>query len=188
MAGRWEASDVVRGRPQSEFPGGDVVAGGERPQARGLSVPFIRPARLDDLRTIGEIERATFSDPWTLGAFRSVLDSGRATFLVATSREEPLAVLGYAVLWMILDEAELSNLAVSPPSRGRGVGAALLDAIVREAEGQGALSIFLEVRDSNAVARALYQSRGFDEAGRRRRYYRGPVEDAIIMRRQSCGS
>ena len=126
-----------------------------------------------------EIERESFSDPWTPGAFRSAVDEKRLDFLVA---EHAGRVVGYAVAWCVMDEAELANLAVASDARGVGVGAALLDAALALAGEQGAASMHLEVRESNAAARALYASRGFEAVGRRRRYYRAPVEDALILR------
>jgi len=91
---------------------------------------------------------------------------------------------GYIVMWFLVDEAEIANLAVSPDARGRRVGALLLDAAIADAERRGIGTFFLEVRDSNRAARALYESRGFEEIARRRRYYRAPVEDALVMRRR----
>ena len=82
----------------------------------------------------------------------------------------------------VLDEAEVLNLAVSPSCRGLGVGGMLLDAALSEAAAAGATSVFLEVRESNVAARALYASRGFTEISRRSRYYRKPVEDALVLR------
>jgi ribosomal-protein-alanine N-acetyltransferase len=91
-------------------------------------------------------------------------------------------VVGYVVAWLVADEAEVANLAVAPEWRGRGVGAALLDAALNEARKGGAHVAHLEVRDSNVAARALYGSRGFMPVGRRRRYYQAPVEDAVLLR------
>src|SRR5207253_2646093 len=90
--------------------------------------------------------------------------------------------LGYVVAWFAADEGEIANLAVDPPARGRGLGAALLDAALAEASGRGVTAVYLEVRESNATARRLYASRGFVEVGRRRGYYRKPPEDAIVLR------
>jgi [ribosomal protein S18]-alanine N-acetyltransferase len=72
---------------------------------------------------------------------------------------------------------------VAPEVRGQGVGARLLDDALAAARRNGATAAYLEVRDSNAAARALYASRGFEQVGRRRNYYRKPVEDALVMRR-----
>jgi ribosomal-protein-alanine N-acetyltransferase len=136
-------------------------------------------------RVLGEIielERASFSDPWSEASFTSVVNEPAAFF--ATARDGASDhVAGYVVAWFMADEGEIANLAVREPKRRRGVGAALLDAALDEGRRRGATAIYLEVRDSNAAARALYASRNFEEVGRRRKYYRKPVEDAIVLRR-----
>jgi ribosomal-protein-alanine N-acetyltransferase len=139
----------------------------------------IRPAAAGDLARVLEIERSSFSDPWSLSAFRSVLEEDRLNFHVALSEE---VIVGYAVSWCVMDEAELANLAVMPVLRGQRIGAALLDRAMTDARQVGCAVMHLEVRESNTAARALYQSRGFGMVGRRKRYYRAPVEDALILR------
>ncbi|HEY6828304.1 MAG TPA: ribosomal protein S18-alanine N-acetyltransferase [Gemmatimonadaceae bacterium] len=141
----------------------------------------IRPATVHDLGSVASIEHAAFSDPWSLRSFREALDSGSVYF--ACARSDAGGVLGYVVAWFVADQGEIANIAVAPDQRGRGVGRALLDAALGEAEARGISAVFLEVRDSNQRARELYASRGFEEVGRRRRYYRRPVEDAIVLRR-----
>jgi ribosomal-protein-alanine N-acetyltransferase len=92
-------------------------------------------------------------------------------------------VVGYVVAWYVLDEAELANLAVHPDLRHQGVGQALLDAMLNDASARGTSQVYLEVRESNVAARQLYGTRGFEEVARRKRYYRTPTEDALILRR-----
>ena len=141
----------------------------------------IGPATLDDVPAIVEIERAAFSDPWSVRSFREALDQRSIFFWCA--RRDGVGVLGYVVAWFVADEGEIANLAVSPSARGMGVGRALLDAALEAAARRGVGAVYLEVRDSNERARRLYESRGFEEVGRRRGYYRRPVEDAIVLRR-----
>ena len=141
----------------------------------------IRFAASADLARVVEIERASFSDPWSYTAFRSALSEVRINFHVATRDD---VVVGYAVSWCVIDEAELANLAVPPMSRGQRIGAALLDRAMADARDVGCVVMHLEVRESNAAARTLYESRGFTMVGRRKRYYREPVEDALILRAQ----
>jgi [ribosomal protein S18]-alanine N-acetyltransferase len=148
----------------------------------GDAAVAIRPATRDDLPAILAIERASFSDPWSRGSFASLLERPRVFFAVAVEGPHR-AVVGHVVTWFVVDEAELANLAVVPGSRRRGIGAALLGAALDAAEARGARVMYLEVRASNRAALALYGSRGFEEAGRRRDYYRRPVEDALILRR-----
>ena len=132
-----------------------------------------------DLPRVVEIERSSFSDPWSSAAFRSALNEERINFHVAVRDD---LVVGYAVSWCVVDEAELANLAVVPSMRGQRIGAALLDQAMADARSVGCVVMHLEVRESNASARALYQSRGFGMVGRRKRYYREPIEDALILR------
>jgi [ribosomal protein S18]-alanine N-acetyltransferase len=144
----------------------------------------IRLAESGDLARVVEIERASFSDPWSMTAFRSALEEERLNFHVATCGGPPI---GYAVSWCVVDEAELANLAVLPAMRGKRVGAALLDRAMSDARLAGCTVMHLEVRESNAPARALYESRGFGMVGRRKHYYRQPVEDALILRARLAG-
>ena len=146
----------------------------------GAMIP-IAPATVHDLASVASIELAAFSDPWSLRSFREALDSGSVYF--ACARRDDGGVAGYVVAWFVADQGEIANIAVAPDQRGRGVGRALLDAALGEAGARGISAVFLEVRDSNQRARELYASRGFEEVGRRRRYYRRPVEDAIVLRR-----
>lgn len=141
----------------------------------------VRTALERDLATIHAIERASFGDPWSLEGFRDLLDHPRAKLEVAVGADD--AVLGYAVAWYVADESEIANIAVAPSARRRGVGALLLDRILDAAATFGAKTVFLEVRESNTSARKLYETRQFEVAGRRAKYYRAPDEDALIMRR-----
>jgi ribosomal-protein-alanine N-acetyltransferase len=138
-------------------------------------------ARKEDVAAISEIERAAFSDPWSARSFRDALEHPSVYF--GCARSDAGEVLGYVVAWFVADEGEIANLAVAPAGWGSGIGRVLLDAALAEAKQRRIESVYLEVRDSNVRARRLYQSRGFEEVGRRAKYYRRPVEDAIVLRR-----
>jgi ribosomal-protein-alanine N-acetyltransferase len=151
----------------------------------------LRRAVTADVGSVHEIERAAFSDPWSRGSFASLVSDPRALFAVAVAPGGAApadgahgagAVLGYAVATFVVEQAELANLATAPAARRRGVGGLLLDEVIREAVTRGTRELFLEVRESNRAARALYASRGFVQVGRRRGYYRRPVEDALVLR------
>jgi [ribosomal protein S18]-alanine N-acetyltransferase len=142
----------------------------------------IRPARVDDLPAILAIERVSFTDPWSRSSFAALLEQPRVYFSVALDGHAG-ALVGYTVAWFVLDEAELANLAVTPDARGNGIGARLLESALAASAQRGAATMYLEVRASNRSAIALYTSHGFTEVGRRRAYYRKPVEDALILRR-----
>jgi ribosomal-protein-alanine N-acetyltransferase len=141
--------------------------------------------RETDIPAIAAIEQRAFSDPWSERAFRDVLAHSRMYFACVREEEADYTsapVLGYVVAWFAGAQGEIANLAVDDTARGRGLGSTLLDAALEEARRHSTDEVFLEVRSSNARARQLYESRGFVEVGRRRRYYRRPVEDAIILR------
>src|SRR5205807_1226153 len=129
---------------------------------------------------VHEIERASFADPWTADDFHYAL-SGAGQFLVAETEGDG-GVLGYIVGRHVIEEAEILNLGVAANARRRGIGRALVAALNAQFHSAGVSSIFLEVRESNTVARRLYESFGFSAVGRRRDYYRRPVEDAIVLR------
>lgn len=166
-------------RPGAGMTGVPAVA------AEGSAALLLRPARPDDVAAIVAIEVASFSDPWSASSFLALIGETRVDFRVA---ERTGTVLGYVLLWRAADESELANLAVARTHRGAGVGSALLDEVLARAGESGVRSTYLEVRESNTAARALYASRGFREMRRRRQYYRKPVEDALVMVRAMEGS
>jgi ribosomal-protein-alanine N-acetyltransferase len=137
-----------------------------------------------DITAIAGIERRSFSDPWSESSFQELLAHSRMYFACVRQAAggAPRPALGYVVAWFAGGQGEIANLAVDPDARGRGLGSRLLDAALDEARRHGVEEVFLEVRDSNTRARQLYESRGFAEVGRRRRYYRRPAEDAVILR------
>jgi ribosomal-protein-alanine N-acetyltransferase len=143
---------------------------------------LLRPAVEGDLPEIVRIEGECFADPWTEESFRRLTAGEPAIFLVAVFPPEP-AIAGYAIAFSVGEDAEVLNVAVDPNFRGKGLAGQMLDAVLIALGGRGVRTAFLEVRESNRAARALYGSRGFTEIGRRVRYYRRPVEDALVMRR-----
>jgi ribosomal-protein-alanine N-acetyltransferase len=140
----------------------------------------IAPVTTDELPSVAVIERAAFTDPWSEKSFREAL--AHPSIYFAAARSSAGDVLGYVVAWFVADEGQIANLAVNPKGWGKGIGRALLDAALREAALREAAHVYLEVRDSNDRARRLYRSRAFEEVGRRKGYYRRPVEDAIVLR------
>lgn len=127
------------------------------------------------------IERESFPTPWSEETFRGLLGRRSATLLAAEA--EGGAIVGYAALWTVGEEAELGDLAVREGARRRGVGRALLAAALEEAARRGAEAVFLEVRRSNGAARRLYETAGFSAVAVRPGYYARPREDALVMRR-----
>jgi ribosomal-protein-alanine N-acetyltransferase len=139
----------------------------------------IREAAEADLDALEALERACFSLPWTREQLRAELPDERHEFLVAASAEGEL--LGYIGMMSVLDEGYISNVAVAPGLRRRGVGRALVREMLRRAEARGLAFVTLEVRAHNEGAIALYASEGFGPVGLRRAYYERPREDALLM-------
>jgi ribosomal-protein-alanine N-acetyltransferase len=152
--------------------------GGPAAASLGAALRLVSAA---DISAIARIERASFGDPWSEDAFRELLGAPSAIFLVATKGSEK-AVAGYVVALVASDQAEILNLAVNPSERRWGLGGELLDAAFAALIARGAREVFLDVRESNVAALALYRSRGFAALSRRRNYYRSPVEDALVLR------
>lgn len=153
-----------------------------RSSAPALSAPVLSRATAADLPEVIALERVCYGDPWPASAFASLPENARVFFAVAR-QDVGGALSGYVVAWYVMDEGELANLAVAPAAREQGVGRGLLDSMLEDARSREAAQIYLEVRESNAAARQLYASRGFEEVGRRKGYYRSPKEDALILRR-----
>jgi [ribosomal protein S18]-alanine N-acetyltransferase len=140
------------------------------------------PMRPEDLDAVLEIERQSFPEPWSPGLFLHELKVPFSSTMLVRARSGPAELLGYVCRWLVGDEVHILNLAVRPERRRGGVGRALVEHVLREAEQHGARLITLEVRRENLAARALYHSYGFTERGVRRNYY-GRGQDALIMSR-----
>lgn len=146
----------------------------------GIGSVVIREMTEHDLPTVVRLENASFTSPWQLDTFRTLVGRPGAVLRVV---EVEGVVVAYAVLWCILDQGELANIAVDPGFWGRGLGGRLLDHLLDVGRERGVESLFLEVRESNAVARAMYGRRGFEQVGLRRDYYDDPREDALVLRK-----
>ena len=134
---------------------------------------------LEDVNDVHRIERASFPVPWPDYAFRQEIETNRlAHYLVVRAAGEAVA---YGGLWMMVDEAHITTFAVLPQWRRHGVGGRLMVELMRTAINLKARVTTLEVRLSNAPARALYQQFGFRPVGVRPRYYSDNGEDALIM-------
>ena len=134
---------------------------------------------LDDVAAVHRIESASFPVPWPDYAFRQELQTNRlAHYLVVRASDE---AVGYGGLWMMVDEAHITTFAILPQWRRHGVGGRLMVELMRMAKDLDARVVTLEVRLSNAPARALYQRFGFRPVGIRPRYYSDNGEDALIM-------
>jgi ribosomal-protein-alanine N-acetyltransferase len=140
----------------------------------------LRPMREADLDAVMRIEERAYPFPWTPGIFRDCLRAGYPMWL----QQEGDAIVGYGVLSIAAQEAHVLNLCTAPGCEGRGLGRRMLHALLRIARANGAQRVFLEVRPSNPRAILLYERNGFNEIGRRPRYYPATGngrEDAIVM-------
>ncbi|SPF47991.1 putative ribosomal-protein-alanine acetyltransferase [Candidatus Desulfosporosinus infrequens] len=140
---------------------------------------IVRPMLYSDLEAVLEIERASFSSPWSLESFKAELkDNEYARYLCLELNDQ---VIGYMGLWFILDEGHITNIAISPNYRGQHWGGFLIRSVMDMMTEQGMERMTLEVRVSNNSAQSLYKRLGFVTAGVRKGYYADNQEDAIIM-------
>jgi [ribosomal protein S18]-alanine N-acetyltransferase len=139
----------------------------------------VDPMRLDDVEAVHDIERLSFRTPWPAYAFTQELKGNRlARYVVARAGDR---VVGFAGIWMMVDEAHVTTFGVHPDWRRQAIGRQLLLNLVELAIAIGARRMTLEVRESNRAAQALYRAFGFEVAGRRRAYYTDDGEDALVM-------
>lgn len=144
----------------------------------------LRPMTAADVPQVVEIERAAFGDEaWTTQMLLGELEQqpGSRHYLIAA---EEGRVVGYAGLLVASAQGDVATLAVEPGHWGRGIGSALLEALMAEAARRGCAEIFLEVRTDNSRAQRLYRRYGFAEVGIRRGYYQPSGADALVMRRE----
>jgi [ribosomal protein S18]-alanine N-acetyltransferase len=140
----------------------------------------------EDLDEVLAIEEASFTNPWTRQMFLWELQNVGISYGYVLRTPE-WRVAAFCTIWVVLDEIHINNIAVRPECRGGGVGRALLEFVLRLGAGLGARRATLEVRRSNAAALKLYERLGFSVAGVRKNYYANPVEDALILWRDSAG-
>jgi [ribosomal protein S18]-alanine N-acetyltransferase len=138
--------------------------------------PFhLRAVTIDDLGAILEIENASFADPWSRSDFRGWLDH------LFVAIETTGAVVAYALGRAVDDEGEIASVAVLPSHRSRGLADRLIGHLLHRMRDLGVRTVYLEVRESNSAAIALYRKHGFQTSSTRRKYYRNPPEDALVM-------
>lgn len=144
-----------------------------------MSTPSISPMRPGDLDEVVAIERASFGMPWSRGAFLYEIEQNRVARCWVL--RDDARVVAYLCLWEIGEELHVTNIAVHPGSRRRGLARQLLGAILDDGRTRRLRLVTLEVRPTNDEARTLYESFGFRVVGRRRGYYYDTGEDALIM-------
>jgi len=138
----------------------------------------IESMTVDDIAQVAEIERQIFSIPWSEKAFRDSMESDNTIYIVAKENDN---VAGYAGMYLSFEEGNITNVAVNPLSRRKGIGEKIVRDILNRAYEKGVRDVFLEVRETNSVAIALYEKIGFKEEGIRKNFYDKPRENALIM-------
>ena len=139
----------------------------------------VRRATIEDAKEIFAIEMECFSVPWSLDSIEiELLNEDKKLYYVV---EDANGVVGYAGVWLVYDEGQITNIAIRPSARRQGFGAKLTSALIEECFKRGMHEIFLEVRISNLSALSLYRQLGFTVKGMRKNYYSEPKEDAYIM-------
>ena len=139
----------------------------------------VDPMRAGDLDEVLEIERASFTMPWSRGAFLYEIEQNRVARCHVVRDDD--TILGYLCVWEIADEVHVTNVAIHPAHRRQGIARDLLTGLIADARARDLRMVVLEVRPSNHAAIALYESFGFRVTGRRRGYYYDTGEDALVM-------
>ena len=134
-----------------------------------------------DLSEVMDIERMSYPNPWPETSFRGELENQPFSNAYVIVERAKGKIIGYILFWKIEEEAQITNIAVHPDYRRKGIARYILNEIMHQIHEQGANYIILEVRPSNLAARMLYNTLGFKVLGIRKRYYRSPDEDALIM-------
>jgi ribosomal-protein-alanine N-acetyltransferase len=134
-----------------------------------------------DLHEVLRIENVSFPNPWRKSSFQGEIENHGVSFPFVIVHREIQKVMGYIIYWQIHNEAQISNFAVQPELRRMGIGESVMNIVMDLLFQRGVNYVILEVRGSNKAARSLYKKLGFKEWGRRKEYYRDPVEDALVM-------
>ena len=145
-----------------------------------MSSSAIERMRREDLDEVLAIERASFTMPWSRGAFLYEMQQNRVA-RCWVAREDDNHVAGYLCLWEVADEVHITNVAVRPNARRQGIARSLLSSVLDNARARAFKIVVLEVRPSNHHALTLYESFGFRVVGRRHGYYYDTGEDALVM-------
>jgi len=143
-----------------------------------MTVMMVRRMNTLDIDGVLAVEQQSFTTPWSREGFVNEMKNELSYYLVMV---EAGKIIGYAGMWLIVDEAHVTNVAVLPTYRGKRLGEKLMSALLEHAKNRGAVRMTLEVRASNTVAQGLYSKFGFTSQGRRRNYYTDTKEDALIM-------
>ena len=138
----------------------------------------IRKANREDSEGIYRLEIDTFSIPWSKEAIIKEFENTFANYFIA---EEDNQIIGYIGVWKVLEEGQITNIAVHKDYRRRGIGKELIKTLMNFGREEKIEVFLLEVRKSNEAAKKLYEQMGFTHLGIRKNYYQKPTEDAVLM-------
>ncbi len=133
----------------------------------------------DDVEAVYAIELATFPTPWTLDSFHYEMRENQYAHYIVV--EDETGIIGFCGMWLVIDAAQITNVAVVESARGQGIGEALMKEAIRIAREAKMDVMSLEVRVTNIVAQNLYRKLGFQDGGIRKGYYTDNGEDALVM-------
>lgn len=139
----------------------------------------VRKMEMADVQEVMEIDKRSFPAPWTREIFEQELTKNNFAHYFVVARETE--IIGYVGMWIVFDDAQITNIAVDPKYRGKSIGEKLFGFALSFAFQQGAQKLSLEVRPSNHVAKSMYEKFGLKEGGIRKNYYPDNGEDAIVM-------
>ena len=139
----------------------------------------LRPMRIKDVDTVCKLESDIFPSPWSKNAFETELLTN--TFSESWVMEKENHIVAYVIIWKVLDEIHIANIAVSLEYRGRGIAFWIMQKLLNDACHNGATRCDLEVRKSNKAAINLYKKLNFKIVGLRKNYYQSENEDALLM-------
>ncbi|MBT9174741.1 MAG: Ribosomal-protein-alanine acetyltransferase [candidate division WS2 bacterium] len=139
----------------------------------------IKPMTVEVLNEVLEIEKQSYPNPWSYYSFYSEITSNKISYYVTSNYEGK--IIGYAGMWVIIDEGHITNIAVASHWRRRGVGEKLLRHLIATCEKCNVKTITLEVREKNEPALSLYQKYGFEVKGVRKNHYPETAESSLIM-------
>ncbi|WP_130859524.1 ribosomal protein S18-alanine N-acetyltransferase [Gracilibacillus phocaeensis] len=139
----------------------------------------IRSMTEADMEAVKQIDRRSFTDPWPDYVYQEELTNNQhAKYFVMTNDQE---VIGFCGVWMVLDEAQITNIAIDPDYQGNGYGTVLFQYVINYAIAHGIIRLSLEVRVSNTRAQAVYKKFGLKPGGIRKNYYSDNQEDALVL-------
>lgn len=140
---------------------------------------YVRKMELQDLANVEKVEAAAYNNPWPHDIFyREMTENNHAHYFVATLESE---VIGYGGMWLVVDDAQITNIAIHPSHRGFKFGEKLFRHMFDYGVYHGMKRLSLEVRESNIIAQRMYEKFGLVRAGIRKNYYTDDHEDAVVM-------